>query len=94
MSVTFSINPLTPSPNSMVTSQVVVSIICSAVANTYPIQISARSGSIVRQETFGVTVTGGCIPGFPVESILTGLVVGVLALAYIKRARRQTNALA
>jgi len=94
MSVTFSTNPLTPPPNSAATSQLVVSIICSAVANTYPIQITARSGSIVRQETFGVTVTGGCIPGFPVESILTGLVVGILALAYIKRARRQTKTLA
>jgi len=93
MSLAFSTNPLTPSPDSAATSQVVISITCSAVANTYPIQITARSGNIVRQETFGVTVTGGCIPGFPVESILTGLAVGILALACIKRVRRQTNTL-
>ncbi|HYV99816.1 MAG TPA: PKD domain-containing protein [Candidatus Acidoferrum sp.] len=88
MSVSFSTNPLTPSPSAAATSEVVISITCSAVANTYPIQITATSGSITRQETFGVTVTGGCIPGFPVESILAGLGVGILALGYIKRTRR------
>ena len=92
MTVSFSSNPVTPSPNAAVTSDVVISITCSTVANTYPIQITATSGSITRQETFGVTVSGGCIPGFPVESILAGLTVGILSLAYIKRSRPRTKA--
>jgi hypothetical protein len=71
-----------------------ISITCSTVANTYPIQITATSGNITRQQIFGVTVTGGCIPGFPVESILAGLAVGILALAYIKRVRPRTKTLA
>ncbi|MGO9644694.1 MAG: PKD domain-containing protein [Candidatus Bathyarchaeia archaeon] len=94
MSVSFSTNPLTPIPSAAATSEVMISITCSVVANTYPIQITATSGSITRQETFGVTVTGGCIPGFPVESILAGLALGIIALAYIKRARPRTQALA
>ena len=94
MSVSFSTNPLTPIPSAAATSEVTIGITCSAVANTYPIQITATSGSITRQETFGVTVTGGCIPGFPVESILAGLALGILALAYIKRARPRAKALA
>ena len=94
MSVSFSTNPLTPPPNAAATSEVMISITCSTVANTYPIQIIATSGNITRQETFGVTVTGGCIPGFPVESILAGLAVGILALAYIKRTRPRTKTLA
>ena len=94
MSVAFSTNPVTPPPNGAATSELTISITCSAVASTYPIQITATSGSITRQETFGVSVTGGCIPGFPVESILAGLAVGILALAYIKRGRPRTKALA
>jgi len=94
MSVSFYTNPLTPIPSAAATSEVTISITCSAVANTYPIQITATSGSITRQETFSVTVTGGCIPGFPVESILAGLALGILALAYIERARPRTKALA
>lgn len=91
MSVQLSQNQVTPSPNGAATSQVAISITCSAVANTYPIKMSATSGSITRQETFGVTVTGGCIPGFPVESIIAGIFVGILALGYIKRARPRSK---
>ena len=93
MSISFSKTPVTPSPNGAVSSQVIISITCSAVANTYPIQITGTSGSIIRQETIGVTVSGGCIPGFPVESILAGLAVGIVALACIKKGRPRTKTL-
>jgi len=91
MSVGFSQNPVTPPQNGAATSQVAISITCSTAANTYPIKITATSGNIIRQETFGVTVTGGCIPGFPVESILAGIFVGILAIGYIKRTRPRSK---
>jgi hypothetical protein len=38
-------------------------------------------------QTFTITVSGSGIPGFPVESIVAGIVVGVLALIVLRRRR-------
>jgi hypothetical protein len=87
MSVVFLPNPVTPPMTGTAMSQATITISNSLSAGNYVLTITGTSTTppfIQRSATVTVQLTG-CIPGFPFESILAGIVVGVLALAIIRR---------
>jgi hypothetical protein len=63
-----------------------VSLSKNGVSATQSITVSNSSGQL-----FSVTINispGGMIPGFPIESIVAGIVLGVSALVLVRRRRR------
>jgi hypothetical protein len=63
-----------------------VTITKNGVTSTYTINITS-SGQVF-QLALNITQGTGLIPGFPIESILAGLIAGVGTLALLRRRRR------
>jgi hypothetical protein len=71
------------------TSTVVSTIFTSTTATTtsFSTFVSAVSSTTTAITTSTSSVTGGGIPGFPVESIIAGIAIGLLTLMVLRRRR-------
>jgi len=90
------VTPCLPSPVQGVTNAQGVATF-SVPPGTYSVGLSKNGASTTQTltvtstgEVFTLTITtqGGLIPGFPLESIVTGIILGVGTLAILRRRRR------
>jgi hypothetical protein len=65
------------------------SLITSSVVSTFN-SFTTSTQTFVTTSTS--SVSGGGIPGFPVESIIAGIVFGLLTLTVLRRRRARTHA--
>jgi hypothetical protein len=94
MSVAFLPNPVTPpGMGGTAISQGTITISNTLPAGNYPLTIigTTTTPPFVQRSTSITVQLTGCIPGFPFESILAGIALGVLALACISRRRKPSH---
>jgi Tol biopolymer transport system component len=87
----FSPNPA-PAPSATGQSSTTLTVtVAGAPVGTQTITITGTGGGMQSQTTLTVTVTGGGggAPGFPIESILVGIVAGVAVLTLLRHRREQ-----
>jgi hypothetical protein len=83
--VSFSPTNITPPANEQATSQATIVAGCDVTPGTYTINITGTSGALSKHTTVTVDVQECGIPGFQIESIVLGIVLGVVALTYFRR---------
>jgi hypothetical protein len=64
-------------------------LITSSVASTFS---SLTTTTYVVTTSSTTSVSGGGIPGFPIESIIAGIAFGVLTLSILRRRRARNQA--
>jgi M6 family metalloprotease-like protein len=77
-------NELMPSPNQPAKSTLIISVSSSAKKGVYNITIIGAKGSMFKTTTFELYIPSTAIPGFPFESMFTGLILGILFLKILK----------
>lgn len=82
----------TPITTSSMTTTVVTNSLSSSVMTTTAVSTPTTSTTVVSTSTSSVStpMTLPPIPGFPLESILAGVIIGMVAVAIIRRRRRCT----
>lgn len=88
ITVSFLPSVVTPTKNGTITSQATITVSSSMPLGKYIIQINGTSSNQLTHSALLTIAVTGCIPGFSFESILTGIALGIIWLACVKRRER------